>query len=313
VSRAIARGGTATALFTGVLVAALGGACGSVPVPSARVPVPSARSSESGCASCHAEIAGEWRASFHRTAVTDSTFQASLALEEPKDRAFCTNCHAPTRVASEGVACVSCHAEPHRRKPATAATASCAPCHEFTFEGRTELVQKTLLEHRASAFAGTACVACHMPQRAGHRDHRFVAGHQPAAFREAVHVSASRAGNAVQVAIRVDAGHDFPTGDMFRRARLLVFAEREDGQIVADAERVFGRTWGAIAQGPDAGARTQLSDTRIRGTWQATIPLEADTPVARVRYTLLYERLVAASGDHVSVRSSDTLVEGEAR
>ncbi len=310
-SRAIARGGTATALVTGVLVAAVGGACGGAPGPGAHLATASAGAA--GCSSCHADIAQEWQASFHRTAFSDSTFQASLALEEPKDRAFCTNCHAPTHVAAEGVGCASCHAAPHRREPASLAAASCAPCHEFTFEGRSELVQKTASEHRGSAFAGTACVACHMPQRSGHRDHRFVSGHAPGAFAPAVHVSASRSGSSVQVAIRVDAGHDFPTGDMFRRARLLVFAEREDGQIVADAERVFGRTWGAIAHGPDAGARTQLTDSRIRGTWQETIPLDADTPVARVRYTLLYERLVAASGDHVSVRSSDALVEGEAR
>lgn len=297
------------ALSVGLVVAALGGACGRSPGPLA----PVARAPEGDCASCHADVAREWRASFHRAAFSDATFQASLALEEPRGRAFCTHCHAPAQVASEGVTCVSCHAEPHRGKPASLARASCAPCHEFTFEGRAELVQKTALEHRASAFASTDCVTCHMPARAGHRDHAFVAGHQPAALAPAVHVSASRSGSSVQFAIRVDAGHDFPTGDMFRRARLLVFAEGADGQIVADAERVFGRTWGAIAQGPSAGARTQLSDTRIRGTWRETIPLESDAPVARVRYTLLYERLVAASGAHVSVRSSDTLVEGEAR
>lgn len=297
------------ALSAGLLLAALGGACGRPSGPVARA----APSAEPGCASCHADVADEWRASFHRTAFTDATFQASLALEEPKDRAFCTNCHAPTQVAAEGVGCGSCHAEPHRGKPASLAGASCAPCHEFTFEGRTELVQKTASEHRSSAFSGTPCVSCHMPQRAGHRDHRFVAGHQPQALAPAVHVSVTRAGSAVRVAIRVDAGHDFPTGDMFRRARLLVFAEREDGQIVADAERVFGRTWGAVPSGPGAGARTQLADTRIRGSWQETIPLESDAPVSRVRYALVYERLVAASGAHVSVRSSDTLVEGEAR
>ncbi len=302
----MSRGG---ALFAGLLAAVVGGACSSSPGR----PAQAARTTGDGCASCHAEVAAEWRASFHRSAFSDATFQASLALEEPKDRAFCTNCHAPAQVASEGVTCASCHGQPHRGKPATVAGASCAGCHEFTFEGRSELVQKTASEHRGSAFAGTACAACHMPARSGHRDHRFVAGHQPAALAPSVHVSASREGDAVKVAIRVDAGHDFPTGDMFRRARLLVFAERDDGQIVADAERVFGRTWGSVPRGPEAGARTELSDTRIRGTWQETIPLGADGPVARVRYALVYERLVAASGAHVSVRSSDTLVEGEAR
>jgi hypothetical protein len=45
----------------------------------------------------------EWEGSFHRSAFVDATFQSSLALEEPKEHAFCTRCHAPA-AARAGVA-----------------------------------------------------------------------------------------------------------------------------------------------------------------------------------------------------------------
>jgi hypothetical protein len=132
-----------------------------------------------------------------------------------------------------------------------------------------------------------------------------------------VHVDVTRDGekpNALRVVIRVDVGHAFPTGDMFRRARLVVFAEGARGEIVADAERTFGRTWGGVASGEHAGAREQRGDTRIRGTWSERIDLEAPAaPIVRVRWTLIYERLLAMRGPHVSIASSDGIAEGELR
>jgi hypothetical protein len=284
-----------------------------------------ASAAAASCETCHAAIAGEWRASFHRTAFTDATFQASLAMEEPKEHAFCTRCHAPaatTAGVAVGVDCVACHADVHAGARASAgAVASaragaCGGCHEFTFEdGRPDLVQETVSEHAASIYAGVGCAECHMPARDGHKDHRFVSGHAPAQIARAVHVDVAREkGTALRVVIRVDAGHAFPTGDMFRRARLVVFAEGARGEIVADAERTFGRTWGGVARGEHAGAREQQSDTRIRGTWSEVIDLEAPSaPIVRVRWTLIYERVVAMRGPHVSVAASDTLVEGELR
>jgi hypothetical protein len=154
-----------------------------------------------------------------------------------------------------------------------------------------------------------------MPARAGHRDHRFLAGHAPATIAPAVSVEAARSGtDALDVTIRVAAGHAFPTGDMFRRARLTLFAEGARGEIVADAERTFGRTWGGIESGPHAGARTQTSDTRIRGEWRERVALQAPTgALVRVRWSLVYERVVAMQGPHVSVVASDVLHEGEVR
>jgi hypothetical protein len=287
------------------------------------------------CEGCHEAITAEWRASFHRRAFVDGTFQQSLALEAPHERAFCTHCHAPAaaRAGVEvGVDCLACHAAPHatdrdeaaRREPPASRTApakdapaaspdaACAPCHEFAFPGRAELIQLTVSEHAASASADVGCAACHMPTRAGHRDHRFLAGHAPATIAPAVSVDAARSGqDALRVTIRVAAGHAFPTGDMFRRARLTLFAEGARSAIVADAERTFGRTWGGIEGGAHAGERTQTSDTRIRGEWQERVVLESPAgAIVRVRWALVYERVVAMQGPHVSVVASDVLREG---
>ncbi len=276
------------------------------------------------CAGCHAAIAEEWRASFHRTAFSDATFQESLALEETGERAFCTRCHAPAATArrdgvAAGVDCVACHAGAHAGGSESAGASACASCHEFAFDdGRADLVQKTVSEHAASMYAAVGCAECHMPARDGHMDHRFVSGHAPAQIARAVHVEVARerggrgGKDGVRVAIRVDAGHAFPTGDMFRRARLLVFAEGAGGQIVADAERTFGRTWGGVRGGEHAGRREQRSDTRIRGTWSELVELEAPAaPIVRVRWMLFYERVIAMRGPHVDLASSDTIVEGE--
>lgn len=99
---------------------------------------------------------------------------------------------------------------------------------------------------------------------------------------------------------------------MFRRARLVVFAEGARGQIVANAERTFGRTWGGVVAGEHAGARTQLSDTRIRGSWEEDVELEAPSaPITHVRWSIVYERVVAIRGAHVTLASSDVVAEGE--
>jgi hypothetical protein len=321
------------AIATATALAALAPACGArAAVVAPAAPIAVASEAAASCETCHAAIAGEWRASFHRAAFTDATFQASLAMEDANDHAFCTHCHAPAATATAtarggvavGVDCVACHAGAHAGAEAGAGAhagagaGACAGCHQFTFgDGRPDLVQETVSEHAASIYAGVGCAECHMPARGGHKDHRFVSAHAPSQIARAVHVEAARdaaRSTALRVVIRVDAGHAFPTGDMFRRARLVVFAEGARGEIVADAERTFGRTWGGVASGEHAGAREQQSDTRIRGTWSEAIDLDATAaPIVRVRWTLIYERVVAMRGPHASVASSDTIAEGELR
>lgn len=244
----------------------------------------------------------EWASSFHRASFTNPTYQESLALEEPKEHAFCNGCHAPARDRTAGVDCKTCH------EAKVAARDTCRTCHEFSFPARDELVQKTFTEHAQSDFAGVACIDCHMPRRDGHRDHRFVGGHSPERLARALHVDVERTtGNALRVSIRVDTGHFFPTGDMFRRARLVVFAERADGAIIGDAERIFGRTWTSRTDG----LRTEASDTRIRGSWTEEIALEASAPIARIRWSVVYERIVSVRPPHINLASSDVLASGD--
>lgn len=331
----------------------------SVPSSATTARATTATDTAARCAGCHPVIADEWRSSFHRTAFSDATFQRSLALEEASAKAFCVHCHAPEadpranagrppddRALAIGVGCTSCHGDadaprtahapplaparvaPHRVTvdPAFATEKACAACHQFTFDdGRPDLVQRTLDEHAASPFAGVSCATCHMPRRDGHRDHRFLAGHDPARIAEAVRIEAhlrrgpARSDRPVVVTIHVEtsAGHAFPTGDMFRRARLLVFGEDEGGGIVASEERRFGRTWG---RAEPSGLRRELSDTRIRGNFEAEIPLleAAAAPgrassIARVRYVLLFERVLSMRGDDdVTLVSSDVVAEGYA-
>lgn len=265
-----------------------------------------------GCEHCHAEIAAEWNGSYHRAAYSDATFQRSLAIEEPKDRAFCIDCHAPearTTGVNAGVGCISCHARPHA---GDRAVNGCNGCHQFTFgDGRPALVQRTVDEHAASDFALASCESCHMPSRQGHRDHRFVSSHSPEQLRNGIQVHVERV-DATHVRVRIDslAGHAFPTGDMFRRATLLLFAEREDGAIVDSQERVFGRTWGAERGGTQFGHRRELSDTRLRGHHEELVELGTDQPIVRVQYELRFERILAMRAGEATIESSDVLHRG---
>ncbi len=213
-------------LLVPLVASAVLAACGAprTPPPTATRAVPATATDGAGCARCHAEIAREWAASFHRVSFTDATYQKSLAMEAPPDRAWCNGCHAPRAPAisngeTAGVDCTSCHgpryASPHGAESAkTAAPVRCVPCHEFPFPGRPELVQKTASEHAASTYAEVACATCHLPRNGGHRDHRFaLAGHDPVAVARTVHLEAAPAAtDALRVVIRSEAGHAFPTG-----------------------------------------------------------------------------------------------------
>lgn len=286
-------------------------------------PDPPKRLTNADCAACHLDVAKEHDASFHRVAFTDSTYQASLALEAPKEHAFCNGCHAPDG-EKDGVGCIACHgatpksvktaaSSPHALTvdPAFGTERACAKCHQFEFnDGRPDLVQRTLEEHAASDMSGQPCQQCHMAERGPRRKHTFEAAHSLAWLKGSVQVKAKRTGSGhetkVQVSIVAWAGHAFPTGDMFRRARLLVFGEREDGAIVASEERIFGRTWGA----DERGLRKELSDTRIRGHFSEEFALQSDAPIARVRYELRFERVLAQRGEQVSFVSSDAIAQG---
>ncbi len=191
------------------------------------------------CASCHADIAEEWRRSLHSQSWSDPLFQKAYAVEP---EAYCRHCHAPAAqgarvegfAASDGVSCTVCHVRDgtiwgSRARAADAAghavaatpdlqsAGFCGGCHQFGFlaqpqrprVARFETVdpqQDTFAEWAASrhAAAGLDCRACHMPLRsAAHgkvrRSHAFV-GTTPELIRAAVNI----AGAAIVAADRVD-------------------------------------------------------------------------------------------------------------
>lgn len=290
-----------------------------------RAPAPPRRMTNADCAACHVEVAKEHDASFHRLAFTDPTYQASLAREAPDKRASCNNCHAPDG-EKDGVGCIACHgatpksvkavrSAPHALTvdPTFATERACATCHQAVIDGRPELAQRTLEEHAASDLASTPCQQCHMAERGPRRKHQFESGHSLAWLKGSVRVVAKRtAPDRVRVDLTAWAGHAFPTGDMFRRARLVVSGEDEGGAIVASEERVFGRTWGT----DEHGLTKELSDTRVRGHFEEELLVKRipmyEAPIARVRYVLLFERVLAKRGGDVEIVSSDPIAEGVA-
>lgn len=210
-------------------------------------PAPRGRSSETaaqlnrGCESCHADIAEEWRASWHAHSETDAAYQRAFALEPLQ---FCQGCHAPEAAlnlpvpeaaAKLGVACVTCHVvggqvlaasrhdDPRRtRLGADSAphpvlrdgrlngSLACAGCHEFEFPDRSarrtpELMQSTVTEHARSAQRDQACASCHMPLTtrgsARHLSHAFPGGHDDALVKSAVTVRAERSRDGARITL----------------------------------------------------------------------------------------------------------------
>jgi len=230
------------------------------------------------CTGCHAEIAAEWRASFHAQAQRDPAYQRAFAIEPLP---FCQGCHAPEASVAQpvpeaaaelGVGCVTCHVvadhllasastsdasmAPHALTRSTdfASTAACANCHQFAFpdlapSGQLALMQATLREHEQSSTPGLPCASCHMP-RVGtgskqHRSHAFPGGHDADFVKGALRVRAERrAPNRVLLVLQTErVGHAFPTGDLFRRLEVSAEAVGNDYQVVASARRYLSRHW----------------------------------------------------------------------
>lgn len=270
------------------------------------------------CVTCHAEIGAEWRASMHAIAYEDPVFKKAFSIEP---LGFCRNCHAPEgdpdvglsdEAAALGVGCVTCHVEgdeifsakgsPGKEgvhattKDARRATAdACAGCHEFDFpEQPGKFMQGTVSEHAASKFAKTSCADCHMPKNGKHLDHTFRVAGDAQMIRSAVKVTAARPSpdvvSLMLVADRV--GHDFPTGDMFRRLELRAVAKGPNGDITA-VPTFLRRTFRAGAT-PGAAQRVQISDSRVSGDGSPThteIRFADDVSGLPVHWVVAYQRM----------------------
>ena len=285
-----------------------------------------------GCARCHAVQWREWTGSLHQRSYDDETYRASLAGEP---RAFCDACHGPLASAPRGgalgIGCTGCHTLPadHERRPSQGAAPAqvsapakfgvrCEPCHEFRFPRGSELMQHTVREHRASAFASTSCVDCHMPVTGAgaerHHRHDASASRDPALLRRSLLASARLLGpGSLEVTLKTrGVGHAMPTGDMFRR--LVVRAEALDGanDVVSRAERVLARRFELRPDGP-----RETGDDRPSGAAGAEVVVGLDlgevAPNARVRWRVDYERVVNGFKSPATVAASLTLAGGEVR
>lgn len=324
------------ALAAGLVLAVAGAAASDGVVsaaPGARVPVtvdlpgPAPRPRPEGvdvaavnaaCASCHVEIAAEWKGSMHRQAWVDPVFQEAYDIEPLP---FCRSCHAPeadpaampgAAAQDVGVACTTCHvqqtstggsvvvgahgASPGSPHPVLAdarmgTTSACGSCHEFDFPRLPGApMQSTLTEHAGSRFAASPCQTCHMPEKkAGGRtwrSHAFAVIGDPAMVRAAATARAERTGpRSLRVVVEPrGAGHAFPTGDMFRRLEVRAVAVDPAGRTVARAEPVhLGRTFADQKVGAHGVSleRVEVADSRVPAPGAGPAPtVELRFPVA---------------------------------
>jgi hypothetical protein len=322
------------------------------PAPRAhRTTAPDIKKANDECASCHAEIAEEWRASLHRQAWIDPVFQKAYAIEPA---AFCRGCHAPEAKPSTmpgeaeqavGVGCTTCHVQgetivgaavsgraPHGvfGDARMATRQACAACHQFDFPGEPLPMQDTLNEHAASSFAATECQACHMPlvlpkgpSARPHKSHAFRVIDDPSMIRRAARLSASRlSARKVEITVAAgDVGHAFPTGDMFRRLEVRAEALSASGEVIAKADPVtLGRTFTDRPRDPEkslAFHRTEAEDTRVPppGAGPArVVELSFGKPVgaARIRWQVAYQRMGNAMAASFGVEQAiDEVIVGE--
>ena len=275
---------------------------GALALPAPRLPGParadytrSDREAEDArCVKCHAQKAREHAASLHRASFEDATFQRAYAIDH---EAFCRSCHAPEArpdaepdafARSHGVACVTCHVPepggavlasrespkaPHAvRRVEGFGTASCARCHEFTFPGGDEKMQRTMSEHAASAARDRSCASCHMKEGS----HAFPASRDADLLARSVEVEARRDGSEVSFTLRArDVGHAMPTGDLFRRLVLRVQTRR--GVV----ERPFARTFRG---------HTETNDTRLAPERRVVL----DVPDGPIAWSLVHQRVISA-------------------
>lgn len=311
-----------TALLSALVLSACAGELRSDPSPPrvralARAPEPRSPAArgvvvaeDDRCVACHQAIGAEWRGSLHRRSWTDPVFLAAFSVEPLP---FCRGCHAPEGPRSEGAAahpgvgCVTCHsmgdhglADAGRStapvssasgSAAPASTSECASCHEFDFPDPQEaLMQSTASEHARSSQREEPCDACHMPVVDGHKSHAFTVIGDPDRLRSAVEATARITGERnLEITLRAPkAGHDVPTGDMFRRLVVRAVAQGDNRARPEVLARSFRREIGAHGS-----RRVQTGDTRLSGDGAAaTVSLFFLRPIALpLRWEVVYQRM----------------------
>lgn len=285
------------------------------------------------CEHCHVEIAAEWRRSQHHSSYTDEAFQRALEVE-PKS--FCRNCHAPEDPEGErgeaertlGVACVTCHLAghdviaapkefswppPHRvdRQAAFASASACAGCHAFSFgddDRRLEPLpmQNTIEEHRRSDHADKSCAECHMPRgKDGRRSHAFASTRDDESHRRTLTVTAEREKNLVHLRLVNEAGHAYPTGDLFRRVTVEAEAADEEHRVRGSAHRFLGRHFDIGRDLLGAPIRVEARDDRIIDESRITLDLGDGAGGLPITWSVTLDRVLHVANH----RESEAVVE----
>ena len=301
-----------------------------IPMPRpTRKRLASAVAENATCEACHDDIAKEWQGSYHQRANIEPAYVRAFAIEPSP---FCRSCHAPEAdpfkeppeaVSNLGVGCVSCHvteqgvvlaaahpdetpdpsrpAAPHplRRSVEFAHAGGCANCHEFRFPtpgGNDDafFMQTTTREHLRSPAAAKPCAECHMPFREGRRSHAFSEVRNEEFLRANLNVSAERTPeDTLRITLtQPNPGHDFPTGDLFRRLQIGYELLDEAGTVLRRETTYLARHFEFI---PGQTGRHLTRDDRVQNEpKQIELPLPplAEMPTnTRLSWWVTYQRV----------------------
>ncbi|MRG96246.1 multiheme c-type cytochrome [Polyangium spumosum] len=280
------------------------------------------------CIGCHPDEAEQWRGSHHQQSNTNPAYRKAFALEPTP---FCRGCHAPeadprveppAAVSELGVGCVTCHVieegvvlaaappevqavrapHPLRRSATFSQTGGCAYCHEFRFplgsgDDDGQFMQTTVREHQRSPASARPCADCHMPRVGGRRSHAFAEVRDPAWLRQNLQVTAERAGDdTLRVTLVQPApGHDYPTGDLFRRLEVGCELKNERGVVLRRDVRHLARHFQIV---PGRPGRHLARDDRV-GRDPRVVELDITPPSppperGTVSYWVRYQRVATA-------------------
>jgi len=319
-----------------------------VPMPRpARRRLDAAVSDNAACEACHDDVSREWRGSYHQLANVEPAYQQAFAVEPMP---FCRGCHAPeanplaepsAAVSALGVGCVTCHVteegvvlaaahsegtavveqvapHPLRRSQEFAQAGGCAHCHEFRFPmpGGSDdafFMQTTVREHQRSSAASTPCADCHMPLHNGRRSHTFAEVRDEAWLRARLDADAEQtAEGSLRVTLTPrQAGHAFPTGDLFRRLEVGYALRGREGQVLRTETRHLARHFELL---PGQPGRRLTADDRVFDepkNIELELPSREEAPDAtEVAWWVSYQR-VATVGRGTS--PEDVVVESEVK
>jgi len=304
------------------------------PLPQVTPPPTIGSPSAQACARCHPKEYAAWQDSRHAHAYDNRLFLSSFRREPMP---WCIYCHAPLPAQAraalgtsqqrlnepllrEGINCAICHvrdgailsshaptaaasaAHAMRYEPLLGKSEFCGACHQFNFPHQAEPfrygatpMQNTLSEWQKTT-RGMECQECHMPRGA----HRFPGGHDAELLRDRLSLALTRSrGNIITVALRARGiGHNFPTGDPFRRLRLELCDEAacDEPALVL----LFRRTFVHTKAGWELDHDTTLPPPGPSGESLRTVSIELPAELraaAPIHYRLSYAYAAPSTED----------------